>query len=121
MMPKHPITAGLGLVLVLVGLLLLASNQQLLCLVPCVIGPSLLYIGYRPGRISLIVFGHVCVTVGCFLATWGIYLLPYSEPKLAHVLGRPLFWGLFAIFGGICAIYHGFCRCISGGRCDGQG
>lgn len=120
---KHPITTALGLFLFVIGLILLATNEQLLCIVPCFVGASLLYIGYKPGRVSLILFGHVCVIAGCFLTTWGIYLLPYCKPKLAHVFGRPLFWGLFAIFGGICALYHGFCRCFSAGRteeCDEQ-
>ena len=120
MIPKRPITAVLGLLLVLIGILLLSKNKQLLCLVPCAVGVSLLYLSYKPGRVSLIVFGHVCVIAGCFLTTWGIYLLPYSEPKLAHIFGRPLFWGLFAIFGGICALYHGFCRCFSAGRSNKQ-
>ncbi|MHC4536696.1 MAG: hypothetical protein ACYS6K_22335 [Planctomycetota bacterium] len=93
MLPKRPITAVLGLLLVLTSL-----------------------VGYKPGRVSLIVFGHACVITGCFLVTWGIYLLPYCKPKLAHVFGRPLFWGLFSILGGICALYHGFCRCFSAGR-----
>jgi hypothetical protein len=63
-MSKRPITAVLGLLLVLIGLLLLAINKQLLCLVSCVVGPSIIYISYKPGRVSLIVFGHVCVIVG---------------------------------------------------------
>ena len=116
MIPKRPITAVLGLVLLLTGLVLVATNKQLLCVVPCAVGASLLYIGYRPGRTSVIVFGHVCVMAGCFLTAWGVYLAPHCEPKLSHVLGRPLFWGLFSIFGGICGIYHGFCRCVSGCR-----
>ncbi|MBN2416067.1 hypothetical protein JXO52_09505 [bacterium] len=52
------------------------------------------------------------VVSGCLLVTWGIYLLPVSRPVLAHIIFRPLFWGLVTIFGGICAIYHGFCRCV---------
>ena len=120
MIPKRPITAVLGLLLVLIGLILVAKNKQLLCLVPCAVGPSLIYISYKPGRVSLIVFGHVCVIAGCFLTTWGIYLLPYSKPKLAHIFGRPLFWGLFSIFGGICALYHGFCRCFYSGQSNKQ-
>jgi hypothetical protein len=110
--PERPITAVLCLFLMLTGVVLLVCNKQLLCFVPCVVGASLLYLGYKPHRLSVILFGHVCVTAGCFLTTWGIYLLPYCKPKLALVFGRPLFWGLFSIFGGICAIYHGFCRCI---------
>ncbi|MBN2566168.1 MAG: hypothetical protein JXB46_10705 [Candidatus Eisenbacteria bacterium] len=68
--------------------------------------------GYRPGRVGLLVFGHTCIVVGSILVTWGIYLLPYSKPVWQHIFFRPLFWGLISIFGGICANYHGFCNCI---------
>lgn len=120
MMPKRPIATVLGLLLILVWFFFLTRNKQPLCLIPCIVGASLLYIGYRPGRVSTIVFGHVCVVVGCYLVTWGVYLLPYCEPTLAHIFGRPLFWGLFSIFGGICALYHGFCRCFSVNRSDDE-
>jgi hypothetical protein len=113
MKPKHVIAAALGGILVIFGIVLLVASQQLAGLVPLTIGLSLVYFGYRPSRASLILFGHACVVTGCLLVTWGVYLLPHSEPTLAHVLGRPLFWGLFCIGGGFCAIQHGFCRCIS--------
>jgi membrane-bound ClpP family serine protease len=116
MRPKRSITTLLGLVLLLIGLYLLSQNRQSVRLVPCVIGASLIYLGYRPGRTAVIVFGHICVIVGCFLTTLGIYLAPYSQPTLAHIFGRPLFWGLFSIFGGLCALYHGFCRCVSASK-----
>jgi len=67
----------------------------------------MLYLGWRGG-------GHVIVACGCFLVTYGIYLLPYAKPDLAHILGLPLFWGFFCLFGCICAIYLGFCHCIYG-------
>ncbi|MCD4828946.1 MAG: hypothetical protein K8R90_05900 [Candidatus Cloacimonetes bacterium] len=67
---------------------------------------------FIPGRGTTIFIGHLFVVTGCFLITWGIYLLPVSEPILSHILLRPLFWGLICLFGGICAIYHGFCRCV---------
>ncbi|MCP4581033.1 MAG: hypothetical protein GY839_05405 [candidate division Zixibacteria bacterium] len=60
-----------------------------------------------------LVFGHTCIVVGAYLITWGILLLPHSEPTMAHVFGRPLFWGIFCLMGGICAIFHGFCRCVT--------
>jgi hypothetical protein len=116
MKPKRLIAAILGLVLLLTGLYLFYQSSSPVRLVPCVIGASLVYLGYKPGRTAVIVFGHVCVIVGCFLTTLGIYLLPYSQPTLAHIFGRPLFWGLFSIFGGICALYHGFCRCVFTGQ-----
>ena len=45
-----------------------------------------------------------------------VYIVPVSQPTPAHILGRPLFWGLFSILGGICAIFHGFCSCIGNRR-----
>ncbi|HIE05611.1 MAG TPA: hypothetical protein EYP58_02310 [bacterium (Candidatus Stahlbacteria)] len=62
----------------------------------------------------MILFGHTCILVGAFLVTWGIYLLPNSRPTVVHIVTRPLFWGLFSIFGGLCALFHGFCRCVRG-------
>ncbi|MGA2092983.1 MAG: hypothetical protein ABSH16_06200 [Sedimentisphaerales bacterium] len=118
MKPISLISAVLGVVLVLAGLILFYVNRYPTCLTPCVIGASLLYLAYKPGRVGLIVFGHACIVVGCVLITLGIYLLPVSQPTLANVFGRPLFWGLFCTFGGICANYHGFCRCVSGGKFD---
>jgi uncharacterized protein YodC (DUF2158 family) len=69
--------------------------------------------GFRPGRASLILFGHACIVTGCLLVTWGVYLLPHSEPTLSHIFGRPFFWGPISIGSGVCVIQHGFCRCIS--------
>jgi hypothetical protein len=118
MKPKNIVSAILG-----IGLIVLAVcfglQKRTVFFVPGMIGISLVYLGYRPGRIAVLVFGHIFVIVGCFLVTWGIYLLPSSQPKLSHIFGRPLFWGLFSIFGGVCAIYHGFCRCVS--KCDSAG
>ncbi|MGQ9622773.1 MAG: hypothetical protein ACUVTO_04920 [Candidatus Caldatribacteriaceae bacterium] len=62
-------------------------------------------------RAILLVFGHICIILGCLCVSWGIYLLPSSHPTLSHILIRPLFWGLFSIMGGVCANFHGFCRC----------
>lgn len=63
-------------------------------------------------RKGLLLFGHACIIFGFFLITWGIYLLPVSRPTLAHIVTRPLFWGLFSLMGGVCANFHGFCRCV---------
>ncbi|RKX70290.1 hypothetical protein DRP53_05525 [candidate division WOR-3 bacterium] len=76
------------------------------------IGIVLVYLGYKGGRGPLVIFGHATIIIGCFLVTWGIYLVPYSKPTFAHVFTRPLFWGLFSIFGGLCALFHGFCQCV---------
>ena len=62
----------------------------------------------------LAVFGHVCVIGGCYLVAWGINLLPVSSPTPLGILSRPLFWGLFSIFGGICANMHSSCKCLQG-------
>ena len=123
MRPKHAVTASLGGALIIVAIAFLAVSQEVAGLAPLMIGLTLVYLGYRPGRGALILFGHACIVAGCLFVTWGVYLLPHSEAILSHILGRPLFWGLFSIFGGICAIQHGSCRCIStsrrGGECPG--
>jgi hypothetical protein len=111
MKPKRTIAAILGMALIILCLWLFI-HKNLGGLVPGAIGASLVYLGYKPGRAATLVFGHSCVVVGCYLITWGLYLLPSSQPIPAHILGRPLFWGLFCTFGGICAIHHGFCRCV---------
>jgi hypothetical protein len=102
----------LGALLLLFGLFILAASRQPGGLIPALIGAALVYLGFRPGRHGLAVFGHACIIVGCMLVAWGVYLLPYSPPKFATVFVRPLFWGLFSIFGGICANYHAFCGCM---------
>ena len=110
---KHRVTVVLGFGVLIMGGAFAIYWQHFKAFIPCLIGLSLIYLGFRPGRGAVIIFGHLLVVTGCFLVTWGIYLLPYSEPTLAHIFGRPLFWGLVSIFGGICAICHGFCRCFS--------
>ena len=109
---KKPVNFSLGLLLVLFGLFFFIFAYSWKGIFPFTIGASLCYIGINPGRIATLIFGHVTVVAGCMLLTWGIYLLPHSEPTLFHIFFRPLFWGLIAIFGGICAIYHGFCKCV---------
>jgi hypothetical protein len=101
-----------GFTLAAIGILGLVFFGSIAGLIPMLIGFGLAYLNWRRGRAGLVVFGHVCIVLGCLLVTWGIYLLPYSEPILLHIVARPLFWGLISIFGGICANYHGFCNCI---------
>lgn len=60
----------------------------------------------------LAIFGHISIIGGCYLVAWGMNLLPVSNPTLLGILTRPLFWGLFLIFGGICANMHSSCKCI---------
>lgn len=107
----------LGLFLVALGILTILSGS-LSGIIPLGIGVTLGYLGYKGGYGPLVIFGHGCVVAGCFLTTWGIYLLPYSKPTISHVVTRPLFWGLFSIFGGLCALFHGFCRCVRGFTAD---
>jgi hypothetical protein len=109
---KLRINTILGIVLVLIGIWSLIQKSGPLAVIPILVGLGLAFIGWKGGRIGNLVFGHLCIVLGCFLITWGIYLLPYSQPTLAHIFLRPLFWGLFSVMGGICANYHGFCRCV---------
>ena len=102
----------LGFLLVCFGIFLLAISTGPVGIMPLLIGAGLVFLNWRGGRTGNIIFGHLCIVLGCFLVAWGIYLLPYSRPTLLHIFTRPLFWGLFSIFGGICANYHGFCACV---------
>ena len=110
---KSPISFTLGILLAAFGVWGIIASSNPAKFIPLVIGLSLIYLGWRGGHRATIVTGHIIVTSGCFLITYGIYLLPYAKPDLAHIFGLPLFWGLFCLFGGICAIYHGFCRCVT--------
>lgn len=114
MKPRSWITLILGIVLAVFGIVALVIYGSAPGAIPLLIGGSLCYLGWRGGRTAVLVFGHTCIGIGCAMITWGIYLLPYSKPTLAHIFARPLFWGLFSLFGGICANYHGFCQCIRG-------
>ena len=107
------VTFILGLLLALFGTAGFVHSAHPALLIPLVIGLSLSYLGWKGGRTATIVFGHSAIVAGCYLITYGLYLLPYAKPDLAHIFGFPLFWGLFSLFGGICAIYHGFCNCVT--------
>jgi len=112
---KPRINTILGIVLVLIGIWSLIQKAGPLSVIPILVGLGLTFVGWKGGRTGNIIFGHLCIVLGCFLITWGIYLLPYSQPTLVHIFFRPLFWGLFSVMGGICANYHGFCRCVRQG------
>jgi uncharacterized membrane protein HdeD (DUF308 family) len=112
MKPRNPITLVLGLVLILLGITALMITSHPVAAIPLFFGASLLYLGWWRGRPNSIVFGHAFIILGCFLITWGIYLLPDSNPIPSHIFGRPLFWGIFSLMGGICSNYHGFCQCV---------
>ena len=112
-MKPSRITAALGIVLAVLGIFTIAGSASTAGIVPLLIGASLIYLALRRGRVATLVFGHTCIVVGAYLITWGILLLPHSEPNIAHIFGRPLFWGIFCLMGGVCAIFHGFCKCVT--------
>lgn len=109
---KGPVAFAFGVILLLFGIYSSITSGLMAGIIQLCFGLALIYFGWKGGKKSLIIFGHISIILGCFMLTWGLYLLPYSEPTIAHILGRPLFWGLIAIFGGICANYHGFCDCL---------
>ncbi|MDD4050524.1 MAG: hypothetical protein PHR28_01315 [candidate division Zixibacteria bacterium] len=112
-MKPSRITAGLGIVLIVLGILGIATSQSMASIIPLLIGAALVVLALKPGRVATLVFGHCCIVIGAYMITWGILLLPYSKPTMMHVFGRPLFWGIFSLMGGVCAIFHGFCRCVN--------
>jgi hypothetical protein len=103
---------------VVLGLFLIAFGIVLLLFggwggfILITVGILLSLLKFGESRTANVLFGHFCIFLGCFLITWGIYLLPYSKPTLIDIFTKPLFWGLFSLMGGICANYHGFCRCV---------
>jgi len=112
-MKPSTINLILGVLLAAFGIYNFIKGGGAAGIIPLAVGISLIFLSRSKSRAGVLVFGHTCIVVGAFLITWGIYLLPYSEPKMAHIFGRPLFWGIFCLMGGICAIFHGFCRCIT--------
>lgn len=112
MKPKSLITCILGLILAIGGIIILILSGNFIGSIPALIGGSLFYLGWKGGQVAMLIFGHSTIVVGCYLITWGIYLLPHSKPTPAGILCFPLFWGLITLLGGICANYHGFCNCI---------
>jgi len=104
-------TIILGIVLAIVGIILIVKGGTG-GVIPLLVGVSLCFLGWRGDRTALVIFGHACIVLGCYLITWGVYLAPYAKPTMGYIFGMPLFWGFFSLFGGICAIYHGFCKCV---------
>jgi len=115
MRPVAIVNIILGVLLAAFGLVLLIGARQPAGIIPLIIGATLSYLGLRPGRVALVIFGHGCILVGCMLVAWGIYLLPHTPATFGMVFFRPLFWGLFSILGGVCANYHAFCHCLRSG------
>ena len=112
-MKPSTITGSLGVILIAIGIFMFVKNSNMGAVTPILIGGALIYLAISGERVATLIFGHTCIVVGAYLITWGILLLPFSQPTIAHVFGRPLFWGIFSLMGGICAIFHGFCRCIT--------
>ena len=112
-MKPSRITAGLGVALLALGIWEIFTLSMMVGLVPTIIGAALVFLAFNRTRVGTLVFGHTCVLIGAYLITWGLLLLPHSEPTVVHIFGRPLFWGILSLMGGICAIFHGFCRCVT--------
>lgn len=111
-MKKHSyITMALGFLLVIFCVLMFINNNSVVS--PSgVIGLALIYLGWKKNKTAQIIFGHCLIVIGAYLITWGLYLLPQSSPTFFGIILKPLFWGIFSIFGGICALYHSFCSCV---------
>jgi hypothetical protein len=109
---KAPVSFALGVILFLLGIYAIINGGFTAGIIPFCFGLSLMYLGWKGGKTAAIIFGHVSIVLGCYMVTWGIYIIANSEPTIGGILSRPLFWGFIAIFGGICANYHGFCDCI---------
>ena len=108
------VTLVLGAVLIVLGVLTCISTANPGGAIPAAFGAALAWLGFRGGRVAVLIFGHTCIVVGFVLITWGLYLLPHARADAAHIFGWPLFWGMVAVGGGVCANYHGFCKCIRG-------
>ncbi len=114
MKPRSRVTLILGIGITLLGIIALIITGHPVATIPLLFGAPLLWFGWWKSSPSSIVFGHAFIILGCFLITWGIYLLPDSNPVVSHIFGRPLFWGIFSLMGGVCSNYHGFCQCVRG-------
>lgn len=112
MNPRNVMTLILGILLTLFGIVAIVSIGHPVAAIPLFFGATLLWFGWWRGRPNSIVLGHAFIMLGGFLITWGVYLLPDSNPILSHIFGRPLFWGIFSLMGGVCSNYHGFCQCV---------
>lgn len=111
------ITMALGILLIAFNALMLAQGYGVVS--PSgVIGLALIYMGFKPNKTAMAILGHSLIVIGAYLITWGMYLLPVSTPSFTGIVFRPLFWGIFCLFGGICALFHSFCNCVRNfGKC----
>ena len=97
----------LGIALIILGIFSIVRNGLTGGLIPIIIGIGLIIVAWTNNRVGLVIFGHICIVVGAYLITLGIYLLPQCKPTFLCIIGMPLFWGIFCLFGGICAIFLG--------------
>jgi hypothetical protein len=111
-MKKHGyISMGLGALLVVFSVFMFLKGNHVVS--PSgLIGLALIYSGWKRNRTATVIFGHSLIVVGAYLITWGLYLLPVSSPTFTGIIFKPLFWGIFSLFGGLCANYHAFCACV---------
>ena len=112
---RSPVAIVLGIILAALGILgILGGGDGAGPFIPLLIGAALTFLGFMGGKRGQIVFGHACIVAGCYMVAWGVQLAQVvgSAPGWLQILGGPLFWGLFSIFGGICANFHGFCNCV---------
>jgi len=111
MKKRSYVTIGLGIMLVVFCCLMFINNNSVVS--PSgLIGLALIYLGWNQNKRAMIILGHSCIVIGAYLITWGLYLLPVSTPSFTGIIFKPLFWGIFCLFGGICALYHSFCACV---------
>ncbi|MGB9721578.1 MAG: hypothetical protein ACPL28_08885 [bacterium] len=75
---KSPVSFGLGLGLTIFGGVGIFITNVPVKIIPLFIGLSLIYLGLKGTRTATAVFGHITVVSGCFLITYGFYLLPYA-------------------------------------------
>jgi len=111
-MNKHSyVTMILGILLVVFCCFMFVNGNHVVS--PSgLIGLALIYLGWKRNRTALVIFGHSLIVIGAYLITWGLYLLPVSSPTFTGIIFKPLFWGIFSLFGGFCANYHAFCACV---------
>ncbi len=62
-MKKKLITKTLGIILVICSIIFFVQTYEFGGIVLLVVGSSLIYLSFDPGRTKIVVFGHICVFV----------------------------------------------------------
>ena len=121
---KKIINLVIGLGLLAFAIYHHSQGMHLWAVIKDIVGLSILYSAFKPGRTSQIIIGHTLIVAGAMLFAGGIYLAPIATEivrqngvTLGVIFGMPLFWSLICMGGGVCSIYHGFCNCVSGKGC----